>query len=540
MPNTLSFYSILFACLLVTACAPGLDVEVQTDSGNLIGKRLDGVERYFGVPFAEPPTGNRRWQTPQPLQVTTDTRIAYFESPACIQTGGLAYLPAQSEDCLYLNIWKPEGEGPFPVMFWIHGGALTTGSSTEPQYDPSTLVIDQQVVVVSTNYRLGQYGFVALSSASEQIIGNQGFYDQLAALQWVNRNISAFAGDSNNVTIFGESAGAISSCYLLASPLTDGLIHKAILQSGACTTIPPLSIMQAQQRGDEFLRDIGCADQTDPLACARALDVDTINNAVEGSPLALFQGDLDNLGFTAIATIGDALIPSPTEELLTNSDKANNVSLLIGTNRDEGSLFTSLINFQNIADTSDYLDFLAEFFPGTDVSGLAAQYPAENFSSIGSAVSQIFTDLSFVCPARQLADIWADSNRSTFVYQFTQEVTASIELLDLFLGSASPELGTFHASEIPYIFGIDSILGVVTSDEQNTTRAAMMQYWANFAHTGNPNTENLADWPSYSSTQREHLILNQDFLPGAQLRQMFCDYFADNPFDNPITQVANN
>ena len=322
---------------------PGDDFEVQTIYGTLVGKDHAGVHKFLGVPFASPPIGALRWQAPIPPEAWSGKRSAHYYSPPCIQGGfPTDAMGTPSEDCLYLNIWAPKSPGPHPVMMWIHGGGLIIGSGNATQSEGQVLAAQKDVVVVSINYRLAHLGFLALpeqfNGGSGIISGNQGFLDQIAALKWIQDNIQAFNGDPDNVTIFGLSGGAVSSCNLLASPLTDGLLHKAIMQSGHCNMVPPQSLVEGQLKGADFLQKVGCENAPDPIHCAQGLSVEKIQRALGDPPnLTLEIADYPEWPFPPAPIIDGHFLPNNARQLLADSNKQD-VSIMIGVSKNEGSL----------------------------------------------------------------------------------------------------------------------------------------------------------------------------------------------------------
>ena len=278
---------------MLTGCLPppGTNIEVETEYGTLIGKEDEGLKKFLGIPYAQLPRGKLRWQAPQPHPGWRGAREAFYQAQACVQGGSPTGALGSQEDCLYLNVWAPSTKGPHPVMLWVHGGGFMIGSSNEMQYDRAYLAKNQNVVVVSMNYRLSFLGFLSLpqfeNTPPHKVNGNQGLLDQLEALHWVKNNISGFGGNPDNVTLFGESAGSISTCVLLASPLSDGLINKAIMQSGSCDTFPVASKQKAEQAGLKFLSDINCIDEADPLLCARNMPLILAPSTHQRSPMFL-------------------------------------------------------------------------------------------------------------------------------------------------------------------------------------------------------------------------------------------------------------
>ncbi|MBW2713895.1 MAG: carboxylesterase family protein, partial [Deltaproteobacteria bacterium] len=483
--------------------------------------------KFLGIPYAKPPVGNLRWEAPQPLS-WFGKRYAYSEQWACVQGGMPTTSFGSAENCLYLNVWAPSTPGPHPVMVWIHGGGLLTGSGNDLQWNGATLALKQNVIVVSLNYRLTYLGFLAFpqmpGSAAHSIAGNQGFLDQVAALEWVKGNIGAFEGDPNNVTIFGVSGGSFSNCYLLASPLTDGLFQQVIMESGACSDEITQSAEEAEAQGLELLEATGCATQSDPIECARALTPSQIQVAL-GPKTNMLTGlaHMEDWTFFPTGAVDGNFLPDLPESLLENSAKDGSVSLLIGTAKDEGSLFTG--SWPHPANEAGYVAYLDEYFYGygEELSGL---YPFEDFYSSGAAGSQIMTDMAMTCPSRKVANIWSDSHPVHF-FQFTQHVYSPFFLLVALLNHTpnAAMLGTFHSSMGPYVFGFDSPLGIVNTYGRLDLRADIMSYWGNFARTGNPNGAELNVWPLYTTEQPDHLALEFNPQPGTALRQEYCEFW---------------
>ncbi len=520
----------LSTLLWISGCIPtGEDVAVDTIYGTIIGKEEGGLQRFLGIPYAKPPTGMLRWQAPEPPSHWDGTRRAFRQARACVQTGSPTGAFGSQEDCLYLNVWTPSTPGPHPVMAWIHGGGLVIGSANEAQYDGATLAKAQDVVVVSMNYRLGYMGFLSLpqfaNTPTHSITGNQGFLDQIAALQWVQDNITQFGGNPDNVTVFGESAGAISTCLLLASPLTNNLMNKAIMQSGACNTFKTSSKAEAETLGLKFLQNIGCDNTNNPAACALSKPIDQIELALGIPPNELFRENFEDWVFPPSPALDGHFLPDYPAELLEQSSK--NVPVIIGVNKDEGTLFVGIK--EHPTDEAGYLENLEKYYNGRSTE-IAAIYPLDSFSPSGAAMAQIVTDAAMTCPSRDVANIWDATDHDVYYYQFTQDVSAPLMgILELFFTENAAPLGTFHAAEIPYVFGLDGVLGEAVTSHQLQTRAAIMQYWGNFARTGNPNDNELSHWPLYTAETQQHLQLDQSVEVAAYLRQSYCEYWWNNP-----------
>src|SRR3954453_1727045 len=257
---------------------------VRTHAGVLRGSRADGVDSFLGIRYAKAPVGHLRWQPPRPASPWPGVRPALRFGNRCPQLASTNGPQSLSEDCLFLNVWRPSHTGKhraFPVLVFIHGGGLLNGSSN--QHEGTAIVRRDGIIVVSFNYRLGPFGFLAhpALTAAQGESGNYGFQDQQAALRWVRRNIAAFGGDPRRVTIDGESAGGWSVCGHLTSPGSRGLFSAAIIQSGSCPSVPE---EQAEQNGTAFANSVGCTDPQTALACLRNADVLTLLNAQRGVP----------------------------------------------------------------------------------------------------------------------------------------------------------------------------------------------------------------------------------------------------------------
>ena len=283
---------------------------VTLDSGKISGIAADGYQYYLGIPFAAPPVGDLRWKPPQPAKPWSGVKESTEFCPACPQLPAAGInIDRMDEDCLYLNVWTPAStpEDRLPVMVWIHGGGFQYGSASEIQYGGASLA-KKGVVVVTVNYRVGVWGFLAhpqlTAESPEGSSGHYGFLDQIAALEWVQRNIAAFGGDRSRVTIFGESAGADCVVGLTQSPLAEGLFHRAIAQSPPHVSVS--TIMAGLRTAEEVLRDnefvgpglaiaLGCDQAADVIACMRAKKLEEILAAVAGPPPMFFAGAGDDI-----------------------------------------------------------------------------------------------------------------------------------------------------------------------------------------------------------------------------------------------------
>ncbi|GIZ51451.1 carboxylesterase/lipase family protein [Noviherbaspirillum aridicola] len=466
--------------------APDVTV-VKTDKGSVKGVESDASLRFLGIPYAAPPTGERRWKAPEPATAWTGTRDASKFGGTCPQAGGAFGGASVNEDCLYLNVYTPKGDGPFPVMVWIHGGAFTSGESNA--YDTSKLV-EQGVAVVTLNYRLGALGFLAhpALTAEQGASGNYGLMDQQAALKWVKNNIASFRGDPNNITIFGESAGGFSVMSHLASPLAAGLFNKAIIQSGAYSlNQPPLAT--AHTAGSNYATAAGCTDQS--LSCLRGLTVEKIL----GTSLASVSPIVDNRVLTT--TVRNAFA----------TGDFNKVPTIEGSNTDEYSLLSAarmdLVPSAGPFTAANYQPRVSQLIAlsGKSFAEVDAEYPLADYASPAEAYDAIATDMLFACPSRVAARLRTASGTQVYAYEFNDQNAPMIYLPP----ATRPRWGAYHAAEIQYLFPTTRP-GVTYSADQEALKRQMVSYWTRFARTGDPNGTGPA-WTPYSSTADTRLSL---------------------------------
>ncbi len=480
--------------LLLAACG-GSDADpnlVTTDKGSVEGSTTAGVRSFKGLPYAAPPVGALRWAAPQPAAAWTNTLAATAFAPHCPQLAGPFGVASTSEDCLYLNVYTPTVEGPYPVMVWIHGGALVTGESDD--YDVDQLVA-QGLVVVTINYRLGALGFLAHPALSaenaSQVSGNYGFLDQQAALRWVKTNIAAFGGDPANVAIAGESAGGYSVLAQVASPLAAGLFSKAIVESGAYA-LTQSTLAQAQTSGQSFATRAGCTDQS--AACLRALSVAAVLQAQTG-------GSPNVDGKVLTATLASAFA----------SGNFNKVALIDGSNSHEYSLLsaasidTALGREMN---ATEYPTNITQTFR-TLAPAVLAQYPVTLGPTPTWAYDQALTDTTFSCSGRTAAKSLTANGSTVFTYEFNDANAPMVFALP----QRAEGFGAYHASELQYVFpGNQTITqGAPFNANQQALSTQMIRYWAQFVRSGDPNGTGSPSWPAYSAANDTY----QSLTPGA-------------------------
>lgn len=458
---------------------------VATETGALRGSVEDGVETFRGIPYARPPVGELRWRAPQPAVAWDGVRPAETFADVCMQADA-SYDPhwtrePMSEDCLYLNVWTTaRGGEPAPVMVWIHGGGFFLGSGGGPAMDGRALA-RRGVVLVSINYRLGRFGFFAhpalTREANGEAIANYGLMDQIAALRWVQRNISAFGGDPENVTIFGESAGGRSVNLLLASPAAEGLFHKAIVQSGgergsyALVSGDRPDRPSAESIGLAFARHAGV--ETDDAAALRAIPADRI---VDGLNFVSPQPER----FAGVVIDGKIVVEEPYFAF--RDGRFATIPYMIGYADGE---FAGLpfIGFLNDAALHDY---------GADGAEVRAQYGAGDDAYRRYFVNETY----FEEPARRFARAVADRGAPAYVYRFSYIAELDRERI---------RTGAGHTSEIPYVF--DTLEPWITNPAASDLAQArlMADYWTSFARTGDPNGGARLAWPLYDPASQRLL-----------------------------------
>jgi len=516
--------AVLFGCWLLVAAAGA--AAVSPPAGPVAGKTVgpgDRVEAFLGIPYARPPVGPLRWQAPQPLDPWVETRDATRPGPCCPQpkTFLRPVEGTQSEDCLYLNVWRPvpsvrSGRDLLPVMVWIHGGGFTTGGGSKPIYD-GVVLARQGVILVTINYRLGPFGFLAHPALSKEsphgVSGNYGLLDQIAALRWIRHNIAAFGGDAERVTIFGESAGSVSVSCLLASPLAKGLFHRAIVQSGTADAIrTPLH----SSKGDDDAKSMEQAG----LAVAERLDVSgqrpedaaalRSKTAEELLSAANPKVGLFGRGTKFGPCVDGYVLPEPPREL-SAAGRYNDVPVMIGTTANEGTLFTK---FQLLIKRPLGYRWLLKRVFGEDAGDVEALYPVESADDVPGQLERVVTAACFTAPARRMARSLAEQGRQpVYLYYFSRACPYLVE----------QGLGATHGSDIFYVFGTAPKRFSTEVDDRLAT--AMQGAWVRFAATGDPNGGDLPTWPPYSKAAERHLEWGEAVRVGTDLRRDECDLF---------------
>lgn len=481
-------FSLAAVTLLIATAAWAAPDEVKIDAGKLKGTVHDGVVAFKGIPFAQPPVGDLRWRPPQPPKPWTGVRPAVEYASDCMQKpfpGDAAPLGTPpAEDCLYMNVWVPEkpASNKLAVMVWIYGGGFVNGGSSPAVYDGSQFA-RRGVVFVSFNYRLGRFGFFAHPALTKENpggpLGNYGYLDQIAALRWVQKNIAAFGGDPQNVTLFGESAGGGSVLTMLTSPLAKGLLHKAIIESGGGRSFllgpryldreNPQGQPSAEAVGIAFGKSVGIAgEDAAALAELRKLPADKVtaglNMATMGTPT--YAGPMVD---------GKIVVESPAEAYA--AGHGAKVPLIAGANNlDIGFSF---------AKTKDEL-----FAPmGDDAAKAKAIYDPDGSRPLMSVAMSFAADQMMVEPSRFIVKTLAAAGQPAYEFRFSYVAES--------MRKQWP--GAPHATEIPFVFDtVAARYGKDLTGADKATAQAANAYWVNFAKTGNPNGAGLPEWPKYS------------------------------------------
>lgn len=462
---------------------------VNAPAGSVRGQAQDGVHIFRGIPYARPPVDELRWRAPLPLPRWRGVREAHEFGAACMQPpsrGGSIYHnthAAMSEDCLFLNIWTPENARNAPVLVWIHGGSLATGAGSEEMYDGARFA-GEGVIVVSINYRLGALGYLAhpeLSAESRRnISGNYGLLDQVQALRWIERNIAAFGGDADNVTIAGESAGALSVMYLMATPEARGLFDRAIAQSAYMITAPELrnsayeNFPAAEAIGYWLATQLGGGD----LASLRSMSAEAI---VTGSAAS---------GYFPFVTVDGRIIPRQLVDTFDRGEQAR-VPILAGFNEGEIRSLRFLLP-PAPANGDAYANEIRARY-GDLADAFLSRYPADDIAESMLATTR---DAMYGWTAERLVAKQTAQGAPSFLYYFDHSYAAADDL----------GLHAFHAAEIPFVFANTARTPprwpVIPQTEAETAlSAAMLGYWASFARDGAPRAANQPPWRPYDAAR---------------------------------------
>jgi len=484
-----------------SVAAQGLAAPIRTSSGAIEGvpatKR--GIRAYLGIPFAAPPVGALRWREPPTASSWTGVRKATTFGPRCTQApvfSDMIFRDSMSEDCLYLNVWTPArtAANKLPVMVWIYGGGFQGGSASEPRQD-GTHLAEHGLVVVSMNYRLGVFGFLAhpelTAESGERASGNYGLQDQLSALRWVRDNIAAFGGDTSNVTIFGESAGSFAVSALLASPLSKGLVHKAIGESGAFfgATLGAAQRSAAEAQGVSFASDAGAST----IADLRALSADSVLTLSRKNPTRRFSAILDGL-----------VLPRNVSDLYAEGAQRH-VPLLAGWNAAE---VRSSVTLSTTPTTAAFFSASMRTRFGANADEVLRVYPATSDSTAIESAASFNSDQFIAFGTWQ----WLEAHRETsgsavYRYLFARQIPIASNTVVNGHTATARDIGARHAGEIEYVFGaLPSVPNVMFTLDDSRLSEQMMRYWSNFAKTGNPNGKGLPVWPVFDAAKGNQVM----------------------------------
>jgi para-nitrobenzyl esterase len=481
---------------------------VTVTGGRIQGRLLPGGAGavFKGIPFAQPPVGALRWRAPQPVLPWPEIRDAGESGPPCAQNSSgwnEKESIASREDCLYLDVWAPEWpvQARRPVMLWIHGGANTGGAGgSDPLYE-GTHLIAHGVVLVIVEYRLGVFGFLAhpelTAESPHHSSGNYGILDQVASLRWVRDNIAAFGGDPGNVTVFGQSAGGADTTVLMSSPLTKGLFHRAIIESGPTPGAPSLSV--AEQQG------LGLAD----AAKAPAQGAIRFLRTLSTTQVLKLQGG----GMPAPPVDGWLLEHVPAAVFV--AGQQHPIPLIAGTNAIELPGPSSPDELRKTVEAR-YGDLAPNALALYGLAPSDGNPPSDGL--YGSPSDQWATDTRMRCPTVLQAE-WHDaSGHPVWTYEFDRAIP--------------PKPTVVHSSELPYVFGNLFSWGSQAGDYTDVDRAlssAMQAYWTSFAKTGDPNTEGLPAWPRFEKGRHAYLRLGRTGGLSVEQNQRapYCDLFIE-------------
>ena len=486
---------------------------VQTQSGKIEGIVKDQVIHFKGIPFAIPPVGELRFKKPRVIKPWLGTMSASQFGDASVQEiNPMNPISTASEDCLSLNVWAPDREETnLPVMVWLHGGSFTQGAGSMAQYDGHALAKRGGVVVISVNYRLGVLGFAHFNELSGgKADTNLGLRDQILGLQWIKDNIQAFGGDANNITLFGESAGGMSVACLLASPLAEGLFHKAIVQSGSADHVlkqeeankTANTILQSLEISPQEIDKLWTVDAKSLLKAQRACGSLLVNRGDHQRPMPLY-------GMALIPMFGDDVLPVAPIELIKRGVGAS-VPLIIGTTTREWELFLRLSAGKSLyegkykeVDEAGIIKVFERSLPGAGIEAYehykTIKKPASSAKDLLGLYSDFETDRTFSIPSLRIIEARQAFTDNTYHYLFAWDKGI---------------FGACHGVDIPFIFGtVNSGYGKIFcggGDEAMALSETVQNAWLAFAKTGVPSDEQLIDWPAYSQTNPASMIFDQE------------------------------
>ena len=503
--NVKFLLALIFLAGIATAQQPA---PVKVDGGLLQGSIEDGLSVYKGIPFAAPPVGNLRWRAPQPSAKWEGVRVANTFAPGPMQGGTPP--SGKSEDCLYLNVWTPatSAKAKIPVLVWIYGGGFAAGATSEKVYSGEQLA-KKGVVLVSIAYRVGQLGFLAHPELSTEnphhVSGNYGLLDMIAGLKWIQKNIAAFGGDPDKVTIFGESAGGIAVSMLCASPLAKGLFHGAISQSGG--SFGPARLTTYPGENQKYLKDA----EANGEEYAKKAGVNTIADLrkIEADKLPAGRG----LGMSW--PIIDGYVIPDDQHILYKAGKYNDVPVLAGYNSDEGA------SFSPPKTPEEYIAGVRKRY-GKFADELVRAYPVGD-SNVPKTARDLSRDAAFGWHTWSWLQLQSKTGKSkVFYYYFDQHP-------DYPEGSPRFGFGSPHGQEVAYVFQHLDTANPNINKTDIMIADAMSTYWTNFAKYGQPNGKSVPAWPAFSEEKPNVMYFGQTAhlgpVPSAESLKVLDTYF---------------
>ncbi|XP_077986840.1 cholinesterase-like [Glandiceps talaboti] len=549
--STVARFITLAMCVYLTASSKDQPV-VLTNNGPVKGKIISVVgkdlEIFLSIPYARPPIGNLRFRPPEPVDAWDEALDVSEFKTSCWQVHDRGYVGSLplSEDCLHLNVWvshpRPKSAA---VMVFIHGGGFTWGSATTPNRNGQVMAASEGIIVVSMNYRLGVFGFLALGIPDAP--GNMGLLDQQLAMKWVQENIAAFGGDPHRVTINGNSAGGASVGYHLLAPESQDLFTRAIIQSGYILNSARafISAEAAKERASDLVKDVcpshdsdGNDDITSILHCLKEKPAEDIMKVHK--PFTMFK--------TPFPPVLDGVFISEEPRTLVGKGKFKKVNLLMGTVKHESSDMTVRIGLPGVSPENDYIltsetfhNLVKLLYPlAGDPLSIVAQYDKTPEFTNGAERRDILINMNseygYICPSQELANAYTNSGLDVYYYEMDHFTSISTQ----------PKwMGTPHAAEIQYLFGQPLLEENPYSEEDKQFSRQFMKYWCNFVKTGDPNKKHENEvaqnrWP-YFGPKGRYITLSGKRINNPEisfrLRAENCHFWTKQTFYNPSEQV---
>lgn len=481
---------------------------IATDRGQVRGAAHGRAHAFLGIPYAAPPIAELRFRAPAPPSAWEGVRDASSFGSSCPQVGLLGTVIGD-EDCLTLNLWRPADAPtrPRPVLVFIHGGNNTLGSGSDPHHNGRRLAENHDVIVVTLNYRLGLLGFLAHPALTSEsgTSGNWAYLDQIAALDWVSSNIAAFGGDPDQVTIVGESAGALSVCVLLASPLAAGTFDAAIMQSGGCDVAP---LAQREREGEQLATASGCADASDPIACLRSLSTTEL---VALAPTV--TGDITNWALAVGGAVDGFVLPdSPWRSFAAGAHSV--VPTMVGSNADE----TELIASAPLRSCADY-ELAARATFGASSDEVLAEYPCESYANARYAYVHATTDAIFTCQARRILRALAPaaSAGSTPLFRYWYSYVRA--------DPAVRQRRAYHGSEVQLLFGTMRRLSGQAAENEQALADILQTSWATLAASGSPIHAATPTWTPYEVARDNAVVFDVVVATADGVGTTHCDFW---------------